>query len=112
MLNAGRLAETFRALAALSSVSRQEGALASDLKRRLQVLGAETAIDASAAATGSDTGNLVARLRGIREIPALLLCAHMDTVQPGEGIIVLFKDGVFTSEVRRFWALTIKVPSP
>lgn len=98
MLNTQRLAETFRSLAAVSSVSRHEGALASDIKKRLDGLGAETVFDRSAASTGSDTGNLVARLRGIRAVPALLLSAHMDTVQPGEGISVVFKDGVFTSD--------------
>lgn len=98
MLNAGRLADTFRSLVAISSESQHEGALASDLKQRLDLLGAEAVFDASAAATGSDTGNLIARLKGTREVPALLLSAHMDTVRPGQGINVVFKDGVFTSD--------------
>lgn len=98
MLSAERLAETFRFLAATSSVSRREGALAFELKRRLEILGAETFVDAAAIKTGSDTGNLIARLKGSREVPPLLLNAHMDTVQPGEGVSVLFKDGVFTSD--------------
>ena len=100
MLKAERLGEAFRSLAAICSVSRREGALAFDLKQRLQMLGAETVFDGSAAATGSDTGNLIARLRGTCEVPALLLSAHMDTVQPGEGVTVLFNDGVFTSDGR------------
>lgn len=98
MLSAERLADTFRSLVTISSESQHEGALAADLKRRLDILGAQTAFDASAAATGSDTGNLVARLRGTRAVPALLLSAHMDTVRPGQGIKVLFKGGVFTSD--------------
>lgn len=98
MLKAERLAAAFCSLAAISSVSRREGALASDLKDRLSVLGAETVFDASATDTGSDSGNLIARLKGTREAPALLLSAHMDTVQPGERINVIFKDGVFTSD--------------
>jgi tripeptide aminopeptidase len=98
MLNAERLGETFRFLAATGSVSRREGALASELKRRLEMLGAETFVDAAAGKTGSDTGNLIARLKGAREVAPLLLNAHMDTVQPGEGVSVLFKDGVFTSD--------------
>ena len=100
MLNAERLAETFRFLAATSSVSRREGALAFELERRLEILGAETFVDGAAIKTGSDTGNLIARLKGSHEVPPLLLNAHMDTVQPGEGISVLFKDGVFTSDGR------------
>ncbi|MGE5259011.1 MAG: M20/M25/M40 family metallo-hydrolase [Hyphomicrobiales bacterium] len=97
MVNAERLAETFRSLAATGSVSRREGALAADLRRRLEVLGAEVWVDDTAAKTGSDTGNLFARLEGTSNGPALLLNAHMDTVQPGEGVSVQFGDGVFTS---------------
>ena len=100
MLSPERLAETFRFLAETSSVSRREGALAAELKRRLQILGAQTFIDGAAIKTGSDTGNLIARLEGSREVPPLLVNAHMDTVQPGEGVSVLFKDGVFTSDGR------------
>jgi tripeptide aminopeptidase len=98
MVNAERLAETFRSLAAVASVSRREGVLAAGLRRRLEALGAAVWVDDTAAKTGSDTGNLIARLEGSRSIPALLLNAHMDTVQPGEGISVKFEDGVFTSD--------------
>jgi tripeptide aminopeptidase len=100
MLNPERLAETFRSLAMISSVSGREGAIALEIKRRFQRLGAETLFDSSADATGSETGNLVARLIGSREGPALVLNAHMDTVQPGEGIAVVFGDGMFTSDGR------------
>jgi tripeptide aminopeptidase len=98
MLNAERLADTFRSLVTISSVSRNEGKLALDLKCRLDQLGAETVLDGSAGATGSDTGNLIGRFRGTCAVPALLLSAHMDTVQPGEGISVVFRDEAFTSD--------------
>jgi tripeptide aminopeptidase len=93
-----RLKETFRSLAALASVSRREGALAADLRRRLDALGAETFIDSAGSKIGSETGNLIARLRGNGTAAPLLLNAHLDTVQPGEGITVRFNDGVFTSD--------------
>lgn len=98
MINHDRLAETFRALAQTCSPSRREGVLAADLRSRLDGLGAETWVDGSAAATGSDTGNLIARLGGGASAPPLLLCAHMDTVGPAENIRVRFADGVFTSD--------------
>jgi tripeptide aminopeptidase len=98
MINEIRLAETFRRLAETSSPSRQEGRLARDLRARLDAMGAETWVDGSAAATGSDTGNLIARLEGGAAVPALVLCAHMDTVGPAERICVRFADGVFASD--------------
>jgi tripeptide aminopeptidase len=98
MVNAERLAETFRSLAAIASVSRREAALAGDLRRRLEALGAAVCIDDTGAKTGSDTGNVIARLKGTCAVPALLLNAHMDTVQPGEGVSVQFEDGLFKSD--------------
>ena len=98
MPNPERLKETFRSLTAQDSVSRREGALAADLRCRLEALGAETVVDSSGSRTGSDTGNLIARLAGNSTGPPLLLNAHMDTVQPGEGVCARFSDGVFTSD--------------
>ncbi|MCU0560190.1 MAG: M20/M25/M40 family metallo-hydrolase [Desulfobacterales bacterium] len=98
MINRERLAETFRTLAQTSSPSKREGELAADLRRRLDGLGSDTWVDGSAAATGSDTGNLIARLGGSAAAPPLVLCAHMDTVGPADNIRVRFEDGVFTSD--------------
>jgi tripeptide aminopeptidase len=101
MINAERLGETFRTLAGIPSLSRKEGALAAVLLRTLEEEGAEVDVDDSAALTGSDTGNLMARFRGGGRSPGvapLLLNAHMDTVGPVEGIRVRFSDGVFTSD--------------
>ena len=98
MVNRERLAETFKALAQTSSPSKREGRLAADLQSRLDALGADTWIDNSAAATGSDTGNLIARLgAGVTATP-LIVCTHMDTVGPAEKIRVRFEDGVFRSD--------------
>ena len=56
-------------------------------------------IDGSAAATGSETGNIIARAWRSADRPTVLLLAHMDTVQP-EGVLiepVLGDDGVVRS---------------
>lgn len=98
MVNRERLAETFKALAQTSSPSKREGRLAADLQSRLDALGADTWIDNSAAATGSDTGNLIARLGPGGTATPLIVCTHMDTVGPAEKIRVRFADGVFTSD--------------
>jgi tripeptide aminopeptidase len=98
MIDAERLRATFETLAGISSPSKREGALAAELKRMLVELGAEAHVDRAAAATGSDTGNLIARLDGGAAAPPLLLNAHMDTVGPAEGIRVRFEDGVFASD--------------
>lgn len=97
MVNADRLAATFTELVAIDSVSRSEGAFAAMLRRRFTDLGARTEIDRAGRAAGSDSGNLVVRLPGRREAPSLLFSAHMDTVEPGRGIEVVFQNGKFSS---------------
>ena len=54
-------------------------------------------VDASAPLTGSDTGNIVVRIPGNAAGPTILLCAHMDTVGPTEGMVPVLRDGVIYS---------------
>ncbi|MDA8140359.1 MAG: M20/M25/M40 family metallo-hydrolase [Desulfobacteraceae bacterium] len=97
MINGDRLAETFKTLAGIDSISKEEGALCRWLQQRLQELGFHTAVDQAGSKVGGNTGNLIAHWRGNRAAAPLLLSAHMDTVEPGRGVKVQFKEGVFTS---------------
>lgn len=98
MINVNRMAETFMELVRIDSVSREEGRIAAYLQNRLESLGAETVFDGSAAQTGSDTGNLIARINGSSGKMPLLFSAHMDTVEPGRGINPILKGGRITSD--------------
>ena len=98
MVNKDRLAETFKFLVEIDSVSRKEGKFAEEIKKVLESMGAKTAVDNAGEKTGSDTGNLVAKFKGNASSPPLLINAHMDTVQPGTGIKAVFKNGIFTSD--------------
>ena len=102
MINRDRLAQTFKLLVGIDSISKEEGAICSEIRKILVSLGAETVIDGAGDRIGSNTGNLIARFAGNRltantQIEPLLLNAHMDTVEPGRGIDVVLKDGNFTS---------------
>ena len=98
MINVNRMAETFMELVRIDSVSREESRLAAYLQEQLESLGADTVFDGSAAQTGSDTGNLIARINGSGGRAPLLFSAHMDTVEPGRGINPVLKDGRITSD--------------
>ena len=76
MVDQDRLLRTFFDLVSVDSPSGEEEAIATDVGRRLAVLGATVQRDAH--------GNLIARLPG--EGAPFLLSAHMDTVEPGRGI--------------------------
>ncbi|MFZ5569775.1 MAG: M20/M25/M40 family metallo-hydrolase [Thermodesulfobacteriota bacterium] len=97
MINERRMADVFTALVEIDSVSRQEGRVAARIRQLAENLGARVLTDASAANTGSDTGNLVLKFTGNRDVEPMLLSAHMDTVEPGKGIRPRFQNGVFTS---------------
>jgi tripeptide aminopeptidase len=93
-----RLLGTFTDLVQMNAPSRREGDIARRLQQVLTDLGAEVHFDAAAAALDGESGNLFARLPGTMEGPALLFCAHMDTVEPTAGLTVQHVDGVFSSD--------------
>jgi len=98
-INRDRLADTFRQLVLIDSPSREEGAVAGWIKRTLkEEIGAEVIEDQSRDQTGSESGNIIARIPGTEKIIPLFFNAHMDTVEPGRGIKIIFKDGIFQSD--------------
>ncbi len=98
MVNQKRLAEMFQWLVSIDSVSREEGALCAELKTKLHHMGADVYIDDAATKVGGDSGNLVAKFKGNTAAPPLMLNAHMDTVEPGRGIVPVLENGVFRSK--------------
>ena len=98
MVNRERLAETFKLLAEIDSISKEEGILAGKIKEILVSMGAETLVDNAGERIGGDTGNLIAKFKGNAKAPPLLLNAHMDTVEPGRGVTAVLKNGTFTSD--------------
>lgn len=95
-MNAERLLATFLDLVRISTPSGSERACAEYCASALEAAGCSVRYDESATVTGSDTGNLIAELPG--EAPALLaLSAHLDMVDPCEGIEPVVRDGIISS---------------
>lgn len=98
MIDTTRLCTEFETLAAIASPSFYEGQIAAYLHNRLEQLGAQVERDESAIATGSESGNIIARIPAYRhDGPPMLLSAHMDTVSPALGVTPVLKEGVFSS---------------
>ena len=96
-----RLLETFLDLVRIYSPSRRESGVASYCARELSALGFEVDFDDAAFVTGSDTGNLIARLPGTgtgSERRRLVLSAHMDCVEPCEGVSPAIRRGAVFSD--------------
>ncbi len=93
-----QLVDTFLDLVRIDGVAGNERDVASYLERRLSALGLEWHMDRSGETFGGDCGNLVARLTGNVDAPAILLGAHMDTVAPTRDLTVVEADGRLSSD--------------
>jgi len=98
MIDRERLAETFKFLVEIDSVSKQERAICVELKKMFQTFGADIFIDDTGEKVGGECGNLIIKIMGDVDSPPILFAAHMDTVEPGRGIKAVLKNGVFTSD--------------
>ncbi|HIE12937.1 MAG TPA: M20/M25/M40 family metallo-hydrolase [Desulfotomaculum sp.] len=98
MVNRDRLLSEFLELVQIDSVSGRERKVCDLLKKRLGSLGLQVVEDDAGGTGALAAGNIVARLAATADGPHLLFCAHMDTVEPGEGIKpVVGEDGVVRS---------------
>lgn len=92
-----RLLATFFDLVKIDSPSAEEAGCAAYCAEQLSAAGCDVRFDASASLTGSNTGNLIAVLAGDRP-GTLLLSAHLDTVEPGRGVVPVIERGYVVSE--------------
>ena len=94
-----RIRREFAHLVSMDSVSLNERECADWLRERLEELGFEVEEDDAGATLGGNAGNLHAWLEGTMDDDPLLLCGHMDVVEPGRKKTAIFQeDGVITSD--------------
>ena len=97
-INQKRLLNTFVKLVSIDSPSYAERQMCEELKKRLVKLGLSVEEDDTAGHSGSNCGNLIAKLPGTVELPPILFCCHMDTVSPALGKqAIVHEDGTITS---------------
>jgi tripeptide aminopeptidase len=92
-----RLLAEFIRFCEIESPSGHERGVADALKEELGRLGVEVEEDDSGPGTGSDSGNLLARIPGPEGAPTVLLCAHMDTVPLDGPVEVVSDNGLLTN---------------
>jgi len=87
MVNKKRLIESFMELVKIDSVSKKEKEVADFLVKKLKDLGLEVIVDQAGEKVKSNSGNIIARLKGnIKKATPIMFSAHMDTVVPGKNI--------------------------
>lgn len=98
MINEERVLKRFLEYVQIGSESYNEGDFAKVLAKDLSDIGLEVEIDNAGEVVGSNTGNVIARLKGNVEGDAILFSCHMDTVAPGKNIKPIIKDEVVYSD--------------
>ncbi len=100
-INNDRLKQLFLELVQIDSHSRHERDVALRLQRELEACGAPCQFDRAGERVKGNTGNLIGRLPGrVKGAPPILLCAHMDTVVPGEGVKPIVEGDIIRTDGR------------
>ena len=92
-----RLLEDFVRLCEIESPSLHERPMADAVKTELESLGLTVEEDDSGSETGSEAGNLLARIEGPEGSRTVLLCAHLDTVPLAAEVEVTRENGVLSN---------------
>jgi tripeptide aminopeptidase len=93
-----RLLDDFMRLCEIESPSQRERKVADAVRAELEQLGLTVEEDGTGADTGSDSGNLLARIEGPPDARTILLCAHLDTVPLNGPVEVQSENGVLTNK--------------
>lgn len=89
-INATRVVKTFVDLLRINSPSFDERAVGAHIASVLLRLGLEVTVQEY-----GESFNLIGYLRGsLRDVPTLILSAHMDTVEPTDGLNFAIEDGI------------------
>ena len=99
MVNNDRLINEFLHLVQIDSLSGKERQIADYLKQKLTSMGLAVKEDMAGEKAGGNAGNIIAKIPGNNSsAPVIMLCAHMDTVEPGIGVKPVIKNDVICSD--------------
>lgn len=88
-----RVLETFLDLVRIDSPTGSESEVATYVRAALEDLGLTVRTDDTKDLTGADTGNLIVSVPGSTAGPVIAFSAHMDCVQPCEGVEPVVEGG-------------------
>lgn len=98
MINEERLINRFLEYVQIDSPTKEERKFADFLKSEMEKIGLAVKMDNAGEKCGSNSGNLIGKLKGNTNGETILFSSHMDTVSPGMGIKPQIKDGIIYSD--------------
>lgn len=98
MVNRQRMLDEFFELVRIKCSTKDERQVADVLKPRLEALGGEVSEDDVGEKLGGNCGNVLAYFKGtVAEAPCIMLAAHLDCVEPCDGVEPKLEKGIITS---------------
>lgn len=98
MVNRNRMVDEFVELVRIDSLSLKERQMCDTLKLKLSELGYQPVEDDAGQKLGGQSGNIICTVKGSRDVPAVLITAHMDTVVPGIGKTPVIEGDIIKSD--------------
>ncbi len=98
MVNRDRMINEFVELVKIDSLSYKEREIADRIKEKLNAMGYNVFEDDAGKKVGGNAGNIICKIKGNKDVPAIMLVAHMDTVVPGIGKKPIVKEDIITSD--------------
>jgi tripeptide aminopeptidase len=98
LVNRNRMVDEFVELVRIDSLSLKERQMCDTLKRKLTELGYQPVEDDAGQKLGGQCGNIICTVKGSRDVPAVLITAHMDTVVPGIGKTPVIEGDIIKSD--------------
>ncbi len=98
MVNRERVTKEFMKYVQIDSETKNEEEFAKFIAKELEKLGLEVITDNAGEKVGSNANNIIASLKGDKDVEPIMFCCHMDTVTPGKGIKPIIKDDIIYSD--------------
>lgn len=98
MINQDRIVSEFMKYVQIDSPTKKEKEFAEFITKELEALGLEVYIDNAGEKVGCNTGNVIGRLKGTKDVEPILFSCHMDTVSPSIGIKPVIKGDAIHSD--------------
>lgn len=97
-MNKERLVNSLKEIISIYSPSKNEAKLSEYLIKELENLGADIYLDKNYVSYGGNAPTIIAKFKGDIEGEGVTFSAHMDVVEPNEGVKIIIEDNIMKTD--------------